>query len=137
MRKIILLSLCLIAFAGCASVTASRVLDKDSKNLGSVYAVHRTEDELHLEAVIAKNLASKGYKVTSGEEKDIPPGTNTLVTYVDHWMWDITMYMLSIDIEIRKTSNGTLIASGKSYRPSMQRREPEVMIRETLDKLLK
>jgi hypothetical protein len=137
MKKSFLAVLCIMIFLGCASVSSQVAPNQNLKSLGSVYAVHFTPDQRHLESIIANELAKRGYKVTSGEEKDIPPGTNTLVTYVDHWMWDITNYMISIDIEIRKNSDHSLIASGKSYRPSMQRREPAIMIRETLDKILK
>ncbi|MFH0985030.1 MAG: hypothetical protein V1882_05785 [Candidatus Omnitrophota bacterium] len=137
MKKHLLMVLCLTMFFGCASVSSKVAPNQDVKNLGSVYAVHFAPDKRHLETVIASDLASRGYKVTSGEEQDVPQGTNTLVTYVDHWMWDITNYMLSLDIELRKNSDKSLIASGRSYRPSMQRAEPEVMVRETLDKILK
>ena len=137
MKKNLLLILFVTVFGGCASVTSQMAPNQDVKNLGAVYVVHFTPDERHLEKIIAKDLVDKGYHASSGEEKDIPQGIDTLVTYVDHWMWDITVYMLSIDIEFRKNSDRTLIASGKSYRPSMQRRDHEDMIQETLDKILK
>ena len=137
MKKNILLILCLVAIAGCASITAYRLPDRELKNLGSVYVVHFSPDKRHLERVIADELTLRGYKVTFGEEQNIPEEVNTLVMYVDHWMWDMSNYMINLEIEFRNRQDKSLIASGKSYRPSLQRRSPETMIKETLDKILK
>ena len=139
MKKNVLLVLCLIgllAIAGCASVNAYYAPNRDLKNIGTMYVVHFSSDKRHLERIIADELTQRGYKVSSGEEANIPVGVNTLVTYVDHWMWDLSNYMLNIEIEFRNREDKSLIASGKSYRPSLQRASPEVMIKETLNKIL-
>ena len=140
MKKNVLLVLCLVgllAITGCASVNAYYAPNRDLKNIGTMYVVHFSSDKRHLERTIADELAQRGYKVSSGEEENVPSEVNTLVTYVDHWMWDITNYMISIDIEFRNRQDKSLIASGKSYRPSLQRKSTETMIKETLDKMLK
>ncbi|TRZ93706.1 hypothetical protein D4R78_07930 [bacterium] len=137
MKKNLFLILCLVAIAGCASLTAYYAPNRDLKNLGSMYVVHFPKDKRHLERIIADELTQRGYRATSGEEQDIPEGVNTLVTYIDHWTWDMSNYMLDIEIEFRNRQDKSLIASGKSYRPSLQRRGPDTMIKETLDKVLK
>ena len=135
MKKVFAVILCL-GLCGCASVTAYHRTNQDFKNLGSMYVVQRAEDELHLERIIADELKQRGYRASSGEKANVPEGVDILVTYADHWFWDITMYMLSIDIEFRNKQDQSLIASGRSYRPSLERRSPAAMIQESLDKIL-
>ena len=135
MRKMFLAVLCL-ALAGCATVTSYRAPKVELDELGSMYVVHFDPDKRHLERIIADDLRTRGYSAKSGEEVDIPAGTNTVVTYVDHWYWDITNYMLDIEIVFREADSQKKIASGKSYRPSLQRSSPEKMIKETLNEIL-
>jgi len=137
MKKNVLLILCLIAIAGCASVTAYHLPDRDSKNLGSIYVVHFSPDKRHLERIIADQLISMGYRVTCGEEKDTPAEVNTLVNYIDHWQWDMSNYLIELKIEFRTKQDKAWIASGVSNRTSLARRSPEVMIEEILNKILK
>jgi hypothetical protein len=137
MKKNILLILCLIAIAGCASITAYHLPDRDSKNLGYIYVVHFSSDKRHLERIIADQLISMDYRATCGEEKDIPAEANILVNYIDHWQWDITNYLIELKIEFRTKQDKTWIASGTSNRPSFARRSPEAMVEEILNKILK
>ena len=132
----IIISLSVIAIvSGCASVTVQRVPNADIVNLGKVYVIHFSPEKRHLERIISDQLNFRGFTSTYGEEQDMPKDIDTMVTYVDHWFWDITNYMLDITIEFRDAKTKALIASGKSYRPSLQRSTPEKMIIETIDKI--
>jgi len=121
--------------SGCASVTVTHELTEDLMN-HKIYVIHFSPDKRHLERIISDQLNSRGYTATYGEEQDITEDVDMIVYYIDHWMWDITNYMLDITIEFRDAKTKVLIASGKSYRPSLQRSSPENMIKETLDKIL-
>ncbi len=101
-----------------------------------MYVVHFSPDKRHLEKIIKNQLTARGYTATYGEKHNIPEDIDIIVKYIDNWMWDITNYMLDITIEFKDAKTGILIASGKSYRPSLQRSSPENMIKETLDALL-
>ena len=135
MKRIFLVLLCLV-LAGCASVSSFRAPKVQLDDLGSIYVVHFEPDKRHLELVIADDLRARGYNAKSGEANDMPSGTKTVVTYIDHWYWDITNYMLDIEIVFREAGSDIKLASGKSYRPSLQRSSPEKMVKETLDKIL-
>lgn len=137
MRKILLVLCATVLLVGCASVTAFRVQGARLENSETMYVVHFMPDNRHFERVIADDLRARGYNALSyGEKEDIPADVDILVTYVDHWHWDIVNYMLDIEIEFRQAKDGKKIASGKSYRPSLQRMSPKTMIKETLDKIL-
>ena len=136
MRAILVVLLCL-GLTGCASVTAYRLPNANLEDFGSTYVVHFKADKRHLERTIADELVARGYNATYGEEQDTPENIDTVVTYVDHWFWDLRNYMLDITIEIRRAKDKTLIASGKSLRTSLVSASPEKMIQETLNKILK
>jgi hypothetical protein len=57
------------------------------------------------------------------------------VIYDDKWHWDITMYLLSLDLRVLDPNTRSLVAKATTYRPSLQRRSPKTMARETLQAL--
>jgi hypothetical protein len=52
-------------------------------------------------------------------------------------MWDITMYMLQLSIQIRDGKDRTVLATGQSLRPSLVRKSPEGMVEEVLGEIFK
>jgi hypothetical protein len=59
-------------------------------------------------------------------------GVDAIVTYVDKWFWDITMYMLELTITLRDPKTDFPLATGSSYHTSMTRKSPEGMVDEVL-----
>ena len=78
-----------------------------------------------------------GYPASAGEKDEIPEDVDTLITYRDNWRWDITNYMIKINIQFKDGKSRELIVSGESYRTSLARKSPEEMIKETLTEILK
>lgn len=134
MKKILLVCL-IVGLTGCASLTAFHTPNFKLEPTSSFYVVHFPPDKRHLERIIADEITLRGYRVTYGEEKDVYHDADIIVTYVDHWMWDITNYMIDIEIQFRRAEDKNLIARGKSYHPSLVRASPKKMIRETLTKI--
>ena len=62
---------------------------------------------------------------------------DVIVTYADRWMWDITMYMIEINIELHDPETNYVFASGKSYRTSLVRKEPDEMVDEVFRDMFK
>jgi len=62
---------------------------------------------------------------------------DAVVTYQDRWMWDITMYMLKLDVQVHDGNSGAVIASAQAVRPSLQRKSPEGMVQEVLGEIFK
>jgi len=59
------------------------------------------------------------------------------VTYVDKWMWDITMYLLELTITIRDPQTDYPLANGNSYHTSLTRKSPPEMVDEVLGNIFK
>lgn len=87
------------------------------------------------DVLIVEKLRSKGYDVTTGDK----PASNVdaLVTYVDKWMWDITMYMLELTVTIRDPKTSYPLASGNSLHTSLTRLSPEEMVNEVIENIMK
>ena len=136
----ILIAALLLSFTGCASVQvggslapgASSQITKDS----SFYVVKLAEDERGVELKIANHLQERGYKATSGTVNGKPDNVDVVVTYQDRWMWDMTMYMIRLNITLENGETSELLGSGESYRTSLARKSPETMIQEIFDEIL-
>lgn len=128
-----LLLFCLLALTcGCANrASASLTPGADLSKIRSFYLIPGAEDKDNY-LLIKANLEKRGYAVTTGPEMLPPYKSDAVVTYVDKWMWDITMYMLELTITFREPLNNTPLAVGNSLHSSLTRKSPEEMVDEVL-----
>jgi hypothetical protein len=130
-RHNLLFAAMLLCFAGgCANVKVDKPAKVDLQTYRSFYVVQQPDSELH--TPIVDELQALGYSATSGPRTGMPPGTDIMVTFNHAWMWDITMYLLEFEIQFRRPDDEAILASGKSYRPSLQRKDPRFMAHEIL-----
>jgi hypothetical protein len=132
-----LFSAVLLLTVGCAKLTASVPAGTDLAKLKSFYVVRHEADGRGVNELIRDDLTARGMTATTGPESARPTTVDTIVTYEDRWMWDITMYMLSLNISFRDGTSNALLASGQSYRPSLERKEPSYVVKEVLDEIFK
>ncbi|MGH8659827.1 MAG: hypothetical protein ACREV4_15480 [Gammaproteobacteria bacterium] len=121
-----------IVLSGCATTSSTRSPGVDLSKIRTVYVIKLGADERGINSVIADELNALGYKAKTGLEEEQPHDVDAVLMYRDHWMWDVTMYMLRLNIEVRDPRNGSLLAEGESYKPSLQRRSPIEMVKEVL-----
>ena len=123
-----------VSLAGCAVNRASGTFDPGKDIVGSdVFYVERfSSDNREVHKLIADDLSTRGYTATYGEAGGAPDDATIVVTYVDKWMWDITMYMIELTITFRDPASGAAIGSGNSYHTSLTRLSPEKMVNEVL-----
>ena len=131
--RFLIIGVC-ISLAGCAINRATGTFNPDQDISGSdVFYVERFgSDNRDLHKIIADKLSLRGHTVTFGESGQAPDDATVLVTYVDKWMWDITMYLLELTITFRDPESGAAIGSGNSYHTSLTRLSPEEMVDEVL-----
>lgn len=131
-------AICCLLFASCAQhVKSSKAPGANLANMKAFYVQKHAEDGRGIESVIAGQLNAKGFKATSGAGTKPPANADAQVTYVDHWMWDITMYLLKLDIQITDAKTGAILAKGEAMHTSLARKSPEYMAREILDDIFK
>jgi len=127
----------IIFISGCATLSSSITPDTDLTKFKTYYVLRHDRDKRHIDKIIQSELAKLGISATSGLEASKPKKFDVLVTYEDRWMWDITNYMINLTITLLDAKNNVLLASGQSYRPSLERKEPAFMVKEILDSIFK
>jgi hypothetical protein len=127
----------MLMVSACATNNATRAPDVNLSKLKTFYVVRVPEDERGIEKLIAARLTKMGYQCTSGDAPKPAEPVDAIVTYQDRWMWDITMYMIKLDIQIHDGAAGAILAKGEVTRPSLQRKAPEGMVEETLGVIFK
>ena len=134
LMKGIKLFLIILFMTGCMKAVIRSDSDP-SINLAELekfYVRQSPTDERGLEKIVASKLNAFGFQATSGMNTTPTDPVDVIVTYKDWWSWDITMYMLEINIEFRNPDSDFVFASGRSYRTSLVRKSPDEMIDEVL-----
>lgn len=138
-RRIILLVFfigSLTAFTGCATSSSTLVPGADLSQVKKIYVVKLPKDERGVNRHFADRLVALGYQATTGEASAAPADIDAVLTYQDKWMWDITMYMLELNAQLRHPKTEMMLANARSYRPSLQRKSPPEMVEEVLGNML-
>jgi hypothetical protein len=134
MKKIILLCVFALIFSGCAvnKMEAQIYPGKSLEGRENYHGVKLEQDERGVDQLIVDKLISLGFNATSGTQDDVADQVDTLVTYVDKWMWDITMYMLELTIIMREPESNMPVSRGYSIHTSLTRKSPEEMVDEVV-----
>jgi hypothetical protein len=126
--------LLLSILAGCASVQPGQKYGSTPvASLKSAYVVIPDEADRDVAIYIQSDLAQRGLLVTVGPLSSKPSDADFYVTYSDHWTWDVSMYLQSLDIQFVDNRSGQLIASG-GYRQGFFHGYPDV--RETTQQVV-
>lgn len=123
-------------FAACAApkLEAKKMPGADLSPLKTVYVEKLTADERGIDQLIASQLTRMGFAVTNSVTAS---QVDAIVTYQDRWMWDITMFMVQLSIQVRDGQTKMVLANGQSWRPSLERKSPEEMVEEVLTAIFK
>lgn len=126
-----------LLLGGCASMSSNIAPGADLTAIKKIHVVRLPADQRGINQLLADRLSMMGYQATTGEANNVPPDASGVLTYQDKWMWDITMYMLQLDVQLREPKTDIALATAKSYRPSLQRKSPSDMVEEVLNQLLR
>lgn len=137
MKRLITLLLTAITttvLTGCANTELVSDIDPqvDISQIRSVHVVKFKKDNRGIEKLIANNLNNLGIQATASPTKHPKQPVQAIVEYRDKWMWDLTMYMLELNIDFRDPETNYKFATGRSYRTSLARKSPEEMVDEVL-----
>ncbi len=122
----------LLFAGGCSSLKANAVRDADLSK-GRTFYVQKVPKDTHgLEVILRDELLRWGRKATHGPEGKMPAGTDVLVTYVNHYWWDMRMYLMQLDVEFRDPKTKKVVASAVNKRTSLVSRSAAYMAWEAL-----
>jgi hypothetical protein len=129
MSRVLILVIMLAALGGCGTSGAQHHTTLlPGSEIGSMqrfYVVHRDGDPRNIERDIAQQLVDLGFEASSGAvEPSDPTEYDAVVTYIDRYIWDMSMYCLQLTLYVRDTRTGFITATGSSWRPSLVRKTP-------------
>ncbi len=125
-----------IAVVGCANRQSATVTSgEDISAYSNFYVVKFGPDGRGINHLIQNDLIRRGYEATTGPVGEEPEDTDVVVTYRDHWQWDITMYMIELSVTMQDPATNRQLAVGNSYHTSLTRLSPEEMVREVLSNI--
>ena len=123
-----------ICVTGCIQDLTGSI--EPGENFSAVSTMHvymnDGDRETDVATAVQEQLSERGYRVTAGLKSEAPPGTDCLVEAHDKWFWDITMYLIEFKVNFRRANDGRLLASGRSYRTSLIRKDADFMVNEVL-----
>ena len=135
-RAAAILALCMVV-AACANMKSSRAPGTDLSSLHTFYVHQLPADDNQIGKMISDELNTMGYKSTYGMGADPPGPVDAIVTYEDKWMWDMSMYLIRLSVQVREGESRTILASAEDYRPSLERKSPQDMVKEVVSELFK
>lgn len=103
---------------------------------GRYFIKLRADDERGLGDLLQSQLESQG-AIVNVDEQPAVTDVDYIVEYGGQWQWDITWYLLNFDVRIFDAQTGLFVASASSLRTSIVRKEPSLVVDETLQQLFK
>ena len=129
-----LLFIALLFACGCINrATATLEPGANLSAIKSYYVVHQPKDTHGIHDLIRDRLLKDGLIATSGPE--LAQGSykaDSVITYIDRWVWDLTLYLLELTVTLRDATNGFPMAVGNSFHTSLTRKSPEEMVDEVM-----
>jgi hypothetical protein len=120
--------------SGCINrATATLEPGANLSAIKSYYVVHQPKDTHGIHDLIRDRLIRDGLSAMAGPE--LAQGnykTDSIITYVDRWVWDLTLYLLELTVTLRDAINGFPLAVGNSFHTSLTRKSPEEMVDEVI-----
>lgn len=138
--SLVLLFAAIVAlFSGCATARLDSDVAPaaDLSEIKKLHVVRLPKDERGIDRLIADRLNTMGKEATFGERSAAPADADAIVTYQDKWMWDITMYMIELNVQVRQPRSDIALATGHSLRTSLVRKSPAEMVAEVLNEIFK
>jgi len=135
-RTLFFLTICCL-IVGCASIHSTRAPDADLSTLHTFYVQKLPADDNGIEKMISDRLKAMGYQSNYGTAENPPTEVDAIVTYEDKWMWDMSMYLIRLTVQVRDGKSHSILASAESYRPSLERKSPQEMVTEVMNELFK
>lgn len=139
MLRRIALVLCAAAtmgLGGCAVNRATATSDPSLRwdTIKTLHVRQLEGEDGATKTLIADRFRAAGFSVTADPQPPAQP--DAVVSYLDKWMWDITMYMLELTITVRDPKSDFPLASGNSLHTSLTRKSPKEMVDEVVGNIL-
>jgi hypothetical protein len=141
LKRVIRLLIAVVAVSvlasGCAVNRATATVDP-SANLDKLRVVQVKKlggEDGSIQELVAGNLRKRGLEVVDDGKPS--ERVDAVVTYVDKWWWDITMYLMELTVTVRDPKSDFPLATGNSLHTSLTRLSPPEMVDEVVGNIFK
>jgi hypothetical protein len=124
-----------LLLAGCSTLSMQKQAGVDLTHFKKIYVEHRLADGRGVDQLIVQELQRFGYDASCGPLTMTPPDTEVVLTYDDEWNWDFTLYMISLDLQVRDARSGQVLATAHYDHPAMRGKSPAGMVQAAIDLL--
>lgn len=126
-----------LGFTACVSnLEARKTPGADLSNLKTFYVQRLAGEGRGVERLITDRLIQMGFVASYGSDGPANP-VDAIVTYKDQWWWDLSWYMIQLDVQIRDAQTTLILANGQSIRSSLVRKSSDEMVDEVLTELFR
>jgi len=101
--------------SGCSSVKARHYGTVPLESLKTACVILAPKGNPHVAEYIDVALAHHNVKTRVVPMEDKPADAEFYVTYTEHWNWDVTVYLQSLDVQFLDNKTAQVIATG-SFR---------------------
>lgn len=137
MKYLLAIACMVFSLTACiANLESRKPAGTDLSNLKTFYVQKPPEEGRGVERMLADRLTRMGYVATYGIDGPATP-VDAIVTYKDDWWWDLSWYLLQLDIQIRDPQTKLILASGHSKRTSLVRKSSDEIVEDVLNEMLR
>jgi len=126
-----------LGLTACSTFNVHREAGANLTGLKKLYVEHRLADGRGIDVLIARELQRLGYDASSGPLTMMPDHVDGVVSYVDQWNWDFSLYMIELDIEVSDPRTNKILATTSYFHPAMAGKSPEDMVQTAIDPLFR
>ncbi len=121
----------LVCLCGCVN-NATKQLSPvaDLSKIKTICVERFAPDGRELNLLIADALNKFNFHASTADK--CPDNVDAVLTYRDKWMWDMSMYMISISMKLSEPDTGFPLAFGQALHTSLTRQTPKETINEVL-----
>jgi hypothetical protein len=126
--------LVLAGLCGCVNNATKQLSPAaDLSKIKTICVEKFAPDGRELNLLIVDALNRFNYNASTADK--CPDNVDAVLTYRDKWMWDMSMYMVSISIKLSDPSTGFPLAFGQALHTSLTRQTPKETINEVLSSM--
>jgi len=133
--SLLLCSALILFFFGCAKTTSNVSPDGSINEFKNFYVVPSFDDRRGVKEAISADLKSRGLNVEVGPAIRMPETSEIEVNYEAKWVWDNEYYLSDLVISFKHPDSTSLIVSGESHPPSIERMPVDEMVGKILDEI--
>ena len=134
MKALFVLLLGAMLLAGCSSLSTHR--EKDLGGIKRIYVEHLLTDNYRTDYAIVAELKRLGYDASCGPRTMMPDGVDAVITYQQRSAWDFKSYLIELNVQLKETFTGNILAASRFYQPSVRTKSPEEAVHKVITSLI-